>query len=330
MLLALMALGPVTVGCGDEATETVSVPGVEADGDPTGETVPESSGEARDSTDTSESDPLGVPEFYERYRMAADPLFQAAPGLVGATYAFSWLDHENETLVLLATEPVPDDVQTSLAELIPPELPIEYRIVDNTEAELEATHQLLTQNPDRIGPVTGFGTVPIENKVEITTSDIELTRAKLQELGVDLLTVDVQQTPGTGPTDNYQAGGVDGPVLYSGSFTGNRLDAELIGNITIEVPCIFLSDPNDPGFRSLIVWPLGTTWQPDPPAVVLPNGDEVTDGDTVEGSGGSVGLDAVKRIAGQPGTMVVEACSAQTEQNVAVFNFESTVTVLDS
>ena len=328
LFFVLVVFGALATSCGDERVETSSRPGSLVDGDQSGgaENPPLQGEETEDGASSDGS--AGIPEFYENYRMAVDPLFQQAPDLVGTSYAFSWLDHESETVVVSATEPVPDGTRASLAELIPAELPIEYRIVDNTAAELEATHQILSQNLDAIGPVTSFGTSPIDNKVQVHTADVDDTMTRLQELGVELSTVDVQPGSGT-PASEAQPGGVDGPVLYSGSSDGHELDAEVRGSVVFEGSCIYLTNaPDFPEIRSLVVWPLGTTWQHDPPAVVLPGGDRVEPGDFVEGGGGYLKFDTVEPVAGPAGQDLVNACREGTDGNVAVFNKESTVELI--
>lgn len=196
--------------------------------------------------------------------------------------------------MVLATELVPDDVRASLAELIPPGLPIEYRIVENSAAELEATHQVLSQQPDMIGPVTSFGTVPVANVVQVRTGDVEVTTARLLELGVDLLTVDIQ--PSAGMSMGEAIVGHTGPIVVADSSDGVE-DALVGGTIT------WSGDPGDcitPGGAETegVIWPAGTSWDDSTKEIVLPNGDRLALGDPFSFGGGWHGTDAT---AAEPG-----------------------------
>lgn len=123
-------------------------------------------------------------------------------------------------------------------------------------------------------------------------------------------------------------GGVDGPVLYSGSSDGTGWDAEVSGSVVFEGSCIYLTHaPDVPALRSLVMWPLGSRWQMDPPSVVLPGGDRVEPGAFVEGGGGYLGFGVVEEEAGSAGVAIVDACREGTDENVAFFNRESEVTV---
>ena len=60
MVLAFVALGLAAAGCGDETTETASVPGAEAEGVPAGGGDLELGGDVGDTTGTSGNSPAGV------------------------------------------------------------------------------------------------------------------------------------------------------------------------------------------------------------------------------------------------------------------------------
>ncbi|MFN3215808.1 MAG: hypothetical protein ACE367_04875 [Acidimicrobiales bacterium] len=79
---------------------------------------------------------------------------------------------------------------------------------------------------------------------------------------------------------------VDGPVVrWPESPTGGASgEAEVGGVVALEEGCLYLSEGDE--VRHPVVWPAGTTWDPDRMAVILPRGTEVRSGDRVEGSGG--------------------------------------------
>jgi hypothetical protein len=78
------------------------------------------------------------------------------------------------------------------------------------------------------------------------------------------------------------AGGVDGPVLTSGRGGGGGNDAEVTGTVILEDECLVMQLE---GNRYPVVWPSGTRWQPEPPAVLLASGT-VPIGGEVSGGGG--------------------------------------------
>ncbi len=127
-----------------------------------------------------------------------------------------------------------------------------------------------------------------------------------------------------------KVGGVDGPVIFSGSNPDNSgEDALISGIVSLEGECLYLmgddNDPNSP--RDLVVWPAGTKWQADPAGVVLPNGDVALLGEVVEGGGGYHGPDYVLDLAGEEAAALAERC-AGPGQGVAIFNRESDVELI--
>lgn len=294
VLLVLVLVGGCLVSCGDEAVETSTLPGSSAESGEPEEVDPESDGDGGGVTTSSDGSASEV-EFYDEYRMAVDPLFQQAPGLIGSSYAFSWLDTKMEILVVSTNEPLTGDTQTALAELVPAELPIEYRIVENSAADLEATHQVISQNWDTIRSVTSFGTDPIANIVQVGSSDIDDTMARLLELGVDLTTVDLQPS-GVSMHDDAVVVGRTGPIVVA-DYSDGAEDARLSGAIS------WSGDPGDcltAGFGETegVVWPAGTSWDDSTKEIVLLSGDRLAVGDTFTAGGGWHGTDAT---AAKPG-----------------------------
>jgi hypothetical protein len=73
-----------------------------------------------------------------------------------------------------------------------------------------------------------------------------------------------------------------------------------------------------------VVWPAGTGWQPDPPAVVLPSGAIAEPGMSVLGEGGY--MTSVANMAGREVDAAAAACAGVTGE-IAIFNLGSTVEV---
>lgn len=122
------------------------------------------------------------------------------------------------------------------------------------------------------------------------------------------------------------SGGVDGPVLTSERQLLNwgGSDALVEGTVTVEGDCLLLvqSDFPDDGFP--VVWPAGTRWQADPPAVVLDEGTVVAVGEAVSGGGGYLQPSSL-RSSGQAVSDAAASCAGDTGE-VAVFNPGSEVT----
>ena len=125
-------------------------------------------------------------------------------------------------------------------------------------------------------------------------------------------------------------GSTDGPVLRSPSQLFGPTEgmaAEVTGVITIDETTDCLLMESEGGARYPIVWPAGTRWQEDPPAVVLEGGENVDPGMTVYGGGGYLYREHVEELAG---TAVAEAagrCVGPTGE-IAFFNIESEVDVI--
>ncbi len=62
--------------------------------------------------------------------------------------------------------------------------------------------------------------------------------------------------------------------------------AEILGALTIENGCVFLSSSQPAQSNPVVIWPYGTTWQDDPPGIVLPNGEFAAVGTELTASGG--------------------------------------------
>lgn len=115
---------------------------------------------------------------------------------------------------------------------------------------------------------------------------------------------------------------VDGPVLRSPPPPPGELEeqtAEVQGTLVLEDGCLLLGPGDDlnPELRYPPIWPAGTTWQSDPPGVVLGSGEVVLIGEAVYGGGGypqgvNLNWDALVRE-------FAIACAGPTGE-VAVFN----------
>ncbi|MGB8361217.1 MAG: hypothetical protein WCE80_07455, partial [Acidimicrobiia bacterium] len=81
------------------------------------------------------------------------------------------------------------------------------------------------------------------------------------------------------------------------------------------------------GVRYPVVWPAGTRWQEDPPAVVLKGGEKAEIGMTVYGGGGYLYQDHVEELAGPTVAAAAGRCVGPTGE-IALFNIESEVDVI--
>jgi len=124
-------------------------------------------------------------------------------------------------------------------------------------------------------------------------------------------------------------GAVDGPVLTS--------PAELLGpsgGMTAEVTGVLIYDESTncllmelEDVQYPLVWPAGTRWQEDPPAVVLDNGEKVEPGMTVYGGGGYLQRDQFEEMTGPAVAAAANRCTGPTGE-IAFFNIESDVEVV--
>jgi hypothetical protein len=102
------------------------------------------------------------------------------------------------------------------------------------------------------------------------------------------------ESANTGIVNGFEAS-VDGPVVRQPeSPTGGAAEEAGIGGVlAIDAGCLYLSEGDE--LRYPVVWPAGTTWDPDREAVILPRGTEIRPGDRVEGSGGYGRLGSLRR-----------------------------------
>ena len=124
-------------------------------------------------------------------------------------------------------------------------------------------------------------------------------------------------------------GAIDGPVLTS--------PAQLFGpsgGMAAEVTGVLIFDESTncllmelEGVKYPLVWPAGTRWQEDPPAVVLEHGEMVHLGMTVYGGGGYLYRDHVEGLSGSAVAEAAERCVGPTGE-IAFFNIESGVGVI--
>jgi hypothetical protein len=123
-------------------------------------------------------------------------------------------------------------------------------------------------------------------------------------------------------------GAVDGPVLTSPPGPGDGgMAAEVRGTVEIRDGCVLLVLEDIPGAPAYpVVWPAGTTWQPDPPAVVLEGDRPLEPGTSVTGAGGYLQRDAIEQVAGSAVADAAEACAGETGE-IALFNVGSDVRV---
>lgn len=127
------------------------------------------------------------------------------------------------------------------------------------------------------------------------------------------------------------AGTVDGPVFTSRSElfgSSGGMAAEVTGVLIYdETSDCLLMEVEDVLYP--LVWPAGTRWQEDPPAVVLNNGVIVEPGMTVYGGGGYLQAEHIEEMTGPAVAAAADRCTGPTGE-IAFFNIESEVAVVDN
>ena len=93
---------------------------------------------------------------------------------------------------------------------------------------------------------------------------------------------------------------VDGPVLTSSRQLfgpSGGMDAEVTGVLSFDesTECLLMEFE---GVQYPIVWPAGTSWRDDPPAVVLKDGEKLEPGMTAYGGGGYLSRGRVEELSG--------------------------------
>lgn len=125
-------------------------------------------------------------------------------------------------------------------------------------------------------------------------------------------------------------GTVDGPVLTSRSELfgpSGGMTAEIIGVLVYDESSDCLIDIEEVQYPP--VWPAGTRWQDDPPAVVLDSGDTVEPGMTVRGGGGYLQAEAIAEWTGPAVAAGADRCTGPSGE-IAFFNIESEVDLVHS
>ena len=128
----------------------------------------------------------------------------------------------------------------------------------------------------------------------------------------------------TAPAAISTEGHIDGPVFTSpppplGEREG--MAARVMGTIDLDDRgCLVLELE---GIRYPIVWPAGTSWQPDPPAVLLPDSQIVEPGMSVLGDGGY--MESVTHMTGREVNDAAR-CAGPTGE-IAMFNLGAEVNI---
>lgn len=103
--------------------------------------------------------------------------------------------------------------------------------------------------------------------------------------------------------------------------------AEVRGTVELRGECLVLVQedlPDAPAYP--VIWPAETSWQEEPPAVVLEGGRVVEPGTSVVGAGGYLQRDDIEGIAGSAVADAADDCAGQTGE-IALFNIGSDVRV---
>ena len=118
------------------------------------------------------------------------------------------------------------------------------------------------------------------------------------------------------------SGAVDGPVLTSRPqlLDTGGMAAQVEGVVTMDGDCLVLVPRDSPeASGSPVVWPAGTRWQAEPPAVVLDDGSVVLVGEAVVGGGGYLRPADLAAGSGRAVAHAAAACVGETGE-VALFN----------
>jgi len=121
------------------------------------------------------------------------------------------------------------------------------------------------------------------------------------------------------------SGSVDGPALTSQRQLVDRGgDAAFVGgSVELDGDRLLLVLDDPPGYP--VIWPAGTRWQDDPPAVVLADGTVVAVGEQVGGAGGYVQPEDLPPGVGADVAAAATGCVGDSGE-VAFFNPGSQVT----
>ena len=105
------------------------------------------------------------------------------------------------------------------------------------------------------------------------------------------------------------------------------MDAEVRGTVEMRGECLVLVQEDAPDAPAYpVIWPAGTSWQEDPPAVVLESGEVVELGTAVLGGGGYLQRDHIEESAGSAVADAADRCTGETGE-IAFFNRGSDVQV---
>ena len=133
-------------------------------------------------------------------------------------------------------------------------------------------------------------------------------------LGVD----DDEQPAPAAPTADaaFPDGTIDGPVMRNlPPFDAVSDAAEILGTLVLEGECLLLVSPQ--GSRFPIVWPAGTTWDPEGRVVVLHSGERVAIDSDIEGTGGYVDAEQVMHWLDDEVATLATSCAQGDVDEVA-------------
>jgi hypothetical protein len=117
------------------------------------------------------------------------------------------------------------------------------------------------------------------------------------------------------------ADAVDGPIMRHPRSSGSsdQNDAGIGGVLELDADCLYVA-LDEVGERYPIVWPEGTRWDADTQTIVTPDGETLSAGDEVYGSGGYLDVDDIDRLAGADAAALARRCVDNTYGEVAVVN----------
>ena len=115
------------------------------------------------------------------------------------------------------------------------------------------------------------------------------------------------------------AGQVIGPVMIARQCDLDcaHEEALITGTLALTGECLYIDNAESGALTAL--WPFGTQWQPDPPAVVLPDGATIAVGDQFDGGGGYHSVADLGAFTDQPEVLdKTSACTLDEADEIAV------------
>jgi hypothetical protein len=111
-------------------------------------------------------------------------------------------------------------------------------------------------------------------------------------------------------------------MRYTASPSEDGAAAEVKGRLELDGECLYIA-LDEVGERFPIVWPTGTTWDPEDQAVIGSEGTRMAVGSQVYGGGGYSKVEEVERLLGADAKALAVSCVDNTYGEVAFVNNQS-------